>query len=99
MLYLQATLVYVSSNASLEIINLDLGMLIIQISNMVVLLILIISVRITTQVLHISSSCAQVTTSAGELAMDLKHQNTAEEAGCGFILLAVETFSVWYSFA
>ena len=57
-----------------------------------------LSVRSTTQASHISS-CAGVAAFAGELAKDQRHQDTVEEAGCDFILLVVETFGVWSSYA
>ena len=60
-----------------------------------------LSVRSTTQALHISSSssCAGVAATAGELAKDQRHRDTVEEAGCKFIPLVVETFGVWSPFA
>jgi len=60
-----------------------------------------LSVRSTTQALHISSSssCAGVAATAGELAKDQRHRDTVEEAGCEFIPLVVETFGVWSPFA
>ena len=58
-----------------------------------------LSVRSTTQALHISSyfSYAGVAAAAGELAKDQRHRNSVEEAGCDFIPLVVETFFKFFS--
>ena len=36
---------------------------------------------------------------AGKLAKDSRHRDVAEEAGCDFIPLVVETFGIWSPFA
>ena len=54
----------------------------------------------TIQLSYISSAstCAGVAATAGELAKEQKHRDSAEETKCDFIPLVVETFGVWLAF-